>query len=221
MDWKVHFDGDAFGGVDVQTDKVLYIEQLFDHDPGYTDRSIRKGDAMAAIGSFVLDEWKNGFTPPGISRLNDSIRTLVWGILGSQTQVRNTILGSDTQKQFLANIEDAINSEIDLPSSIERYQSTLQYARSKLDFVIGIGLYLIPSNMEMQVGVINNYNNLIQITTDDMKVGLNANVNVEMPMETPVTTETEDEDKGEDEDKDEDEDEIFYKDLEMTRDEKN
>ena len=136
---------------------------------------------MAVIGSFVLDETFDGFTPPGISRLNDSIRTLVWGILGSQTQTRSSILGTgkafDTQRQFLANIEGAINSEVDLPKSIERYQLTLQYARSKLDFVIGTGLYLIPSNMEMQVGVINNYNKLIQIATDDMDVGINTNVN--------------------------------------------
>ena len=130
MDWKVHFDGDAFGGVDTQTDKILYIEQLFDHDPGYADRSIKKGDAMAVIGSFVLDE-KNGFTPQGVSRLNDSIRTLVWAVLGSQTQTRSSILGTgkafDTQKQFLANIKDAINSEVDLPSSLERYHSILMY----------------------------------------------------------------------------------------------
>ena len=32
--------------------------------------------------------------------------------------------------------------------------------------------------MEMHVGVINNYNNLIQIATDDMEVGINTNVNM-------------------------------------------
>ena len=55
MNWKVHFDGQAFGGVDTQMDDILYIEQLFDHDPGMTDRSISRGDPMAALGSFVLD----------------------------------------------------------------------------------------------------------------------------------------------------------------------
>ena len=167
----------------VDGDPVDYIEQLFDHDPGITDQSIKKGDSMAAIGSFVLDDWKHGFTQAGVSRLDESIRTFVWAILGSQAQTRSSILGSgkafDAQKQFLSNVENAINSEIDLPGSIERFQSTLQYASSKLDFVIGIGLYLIPSNLEMKVGVINSYNNLIQIATEDMKVGINASVNDE------------------------------------------
>ena len=67
----------------------------------------------------------------------------------------------DAQKQFIASVEDAINYEVDLPSSIDRYQRTLQYARSKVDFVIGHGLNMLPSNMEIEVGVVNGYNNLI------------------------------------------------------------
>ena len=181
MNWKVHFDGQAFGGVDTQTDDILYIEQLFDHDPGLTDRSIRHGNALGVISSFVLDTgYHSGFFRAGVSRINDSIRTYAWAILVSQSQARNSILGSgkafDAQKQFIANVEDAINSEVDLPSSIDRYQRTLQYARSKVDFVIGHGLYMLPSNMEIEVGVVNGYNNLIQIATDDMQLGFNASV---------------------------------------------
>jgi hypothetical protein len=183
MDWKVRFDADSFGGVDKQIDDILYITQLFDHDPGYTDTSIRKGDPMAVIGSFVLNERPKGFTQAGISRINDSIRVYAWAILGSQAQARSTILGTgkayDAQKQFLSNVEDAINSEVDLPDSIDRYQRTLQYAQSKLDFVTGSGLYMLPSNMEMQVGTVNGYNNLLQIATDDMQLGVNAEVNEE------------------------------------------
>ncbi len=179
MNWRVHFDADAFGGVDKQTDKIEYIEQLFDHDPG-SDLSIRKGDQLGAIGSFVVDSWKE-FTLAGISRINDSIRTYVWAILGAQAQTRSSILGSgkalDAQKQFLANVEDAINSEVSIPDSIDRYQKTLQFARSKVDFVIGRELYMLPSNMEIEVGVVNGYNNLIQIASDDMLVGYNPEVN--------------------------------------------
>ena len=81
MNWKVHFDGQAFGGVDTQTDDILYIEQLFDHDPGLTDRSIRHGNALGAIGSFVLDiPYDSGFFRAGVSRINDSIRTYVHGL---------------------------------------------------------------------------------------------------------------------------------------------
>ena len=84
----------------------------------------------------------------------------------------------DAQKQFLANVEDAINSPVDLPSQISRYQNTLKYARSKVDFVYGIGLYMPPSNMELQIGTIEDYNNEIVIATKTQDLGLNNEVNV-------------------------------------------
>ena len=46
------------------------------------------------------------------------------------------------QKQFLANTEDAIQSPVDLPSQITRYQNAVKYARTKVDYVFGFGLYM-------------------------------------------------------------------------------
>ena len=113
--------------------------------------------------------------------------TYVWAILGAQSQARSSILGAgkafDAQKQFLANVEDVINSEVDLPSSIERYQSTLQYARSKVDFVVGLGLYMMPSDMDLYIGTINGYNNLITIATDDLQLGHNDTINEEQQIQ--------------------------------------
>ena len=98
-----------------------------------------------------------------------------------------SILGTgkafDVQKQFLANVEDVINSEVDLPSSIERYQSTLKYARSKVDFVVGLDLYMIPSDIDLYIGTINGYNNLITIATDDLQVGHNDTINEEQQIQ--------------------------------------
>ena len=96
-----------------------------------------------AWSTFILDK-SNGFTRPGVERINDSIRTYCWAILGSQSQIKSDILGIgsafDVQKQFLANIEDAVQSPIDLPSQIIRYQNALKYAHSKADYVFGFGL---------------------------------------------------------------------------------
>ena len=70
-----------------------------------------------AWSSFILDK-SQGFTAPGVERLNDSIRTYVLAILGAQAQTRSAILGAgtsfDAQKQFLANVEDAISSPVDI-----------------------------------------------------------------------------------------------------------
>ena len=83
----------------------------------------------------------------------------------------------DAQKQFLAIVEEAINNPVYLPSQIARYQNTLKYARSKVDFVFGIGLYMWPSNMELRIGTIQDYNNEIVIATDPQGLGLNNNLN--------------------------------------------
>ena len=82
-----------------------------------------------AWSTFILDK-SNGFTRPGVQRINKSIRTYCWAILGFQPQIKSEILGVgsafDAQKQFLANIEDAIQSPVDLPSQITRYQNALK-----------------------------------------------------------------------------------------------
>ena len=164
-----------FGSGPSHVYKIEYIEQNF-----------KNNDPMTSVGSFVLDK-SSGFTQAGVARINDSIRTYVWSIVGAQSQARSSILGTgkafDAQKQFLANVEDVINSEVDLPSSIERYQSTLQYARSKVDFVVGLGLYMIPSDMDLYIGTINGYNNLITIASDDLQLGHNDTINEEQQIQ--------------------------------------
>ena len=182
MNWKISIHADRFKGADEQTDKIEYIKQTFSKQTDLTT----EGNPFDAIGSFVLDK-SSGFTQAGVSRINDSIRTYVWAILGAQSQARSSILGAgkafDAQKQFLANVEDVINSEVDLPGSIERYQLVLQYARSKVDFVVGLGLYMIPSDMDLYIGTINGYNNLITIASDDLQLGHNDTINEEQQIQ--------------------------------------
>ena len=131
-------------------------------------------DISGAWTTFVLDK-SEGFTQAGVERINDSIRTYVWAILGAQAQTRLNILktgtGFDAQKQFLANIEDAIASPVDIPSSIARYQNTLKYASTPRDFAFGFALYLSPSDMALQPGHVQGYNNEIQVAGSDGQSG--------------------------------------------------
>ena len=123
--------------------------------------------------TLILDK-SNDFTRTGVERINESISKYCWAIFGSQSQVKSDILGVgsafDAQKQFLANTEDAIQSPVDLPSQITRYQNALKYARIKVDYVFGFGLYMAPSNMELQIGTIQGYNNKIILSTHDQKL---------------------------------------------------
>ena len=68
-------------------------------------------------------------------------------------------------------------SPVDIPSSIARYQKTLQYASTPLDFVFRIGLYLSPSDMALQPGNVQGYTNNIQIAGSDAAIGHNPGIN--------------------------------------------
>ena len=150
-------------------------------------------EADEAWSSFILDK-SQGFTAPGVERLNDSIRTYVWAILGAQAQTRSAILGAgtsfDAQKQWLANVEDAISSPVDIPSSIERYQSVLQNASSKVDYAFGTGLYMAPSDMRLHIGTVAGYNNQIIIAPVGQPLGVSdgtSDIN-DTPVPPPVET---------------------------------
>ena len=150
-------------------------------------------NADTAWGTFILDK-SQGFTAPGVERLNDSIRTYVWAILGAQAQTRSAILGAgtsfDAQKQWLANVEDAISSPVDIPSSIERYQSVLQNASSKVDYAFGTGLYMAPSDMRLHIGTVAGYNNQIIIAPVGQPLGVSdgtSDIN-DTPVPPPVET---------------------------------
>ena len=131
--------------------------------------------------AYFIAEKGQGFTRPGIERINDSIRTYIYCILGSQAQVRSPIIENsasafDAQKQFVFLVEDSIHGKgasISIPDSIERYQSAISQTRSKLVYAIGPNLYLLPSDMILKMGSIENFNNNIKVATNDMSFGVN------------------------------------------------
>ena len=114
--------------------------------------------------------------------MNQSALIAGQSLVLSLSLIKKYILGVgsafDAQKQFLANTEDAIQSPVDLPSQITRYQNALKYARTKVDYVFGFGLYMAPSNMELRIGTIQGYNNKIILSTHDQKLWWNATVNL-------------------------------------------
>ena len=150
-------------------------------------------EADEAWSTFVL-EISQGYTAPGVARLNDSIRTYVWAILGAQAQTRSGILGSgtsfDAQKQFQANVEDAISAPVDIPSAIQRYQDVLHNASSKVDYVFGEALYMAPSDMRLHIGTVVGYNNDIVVATEKQSLGINpaVNISVDEQIDTPKNT---------------------------------
>ena len=57
---------------------------------------------------------------------------------------------------------------------------TLQYARSKVDYAIGEFIYMLPSNMNLQIGNVRNYNNKILISSPSLKIRTNVKINLDV-----------------------------------------
>ena len=178
------------GNGEYDSSRMSFTRQTSNH---YIHVDFIKQDAPnadTAWGAFVLDK-SEGFTSAGVDRLNDSIRTYVWAILGTQAQTRSDILrygtSFDAQKPFLANVEDVISSPVDIPSAIERYQSVFQNASSKVDNTFGISLYMAPCDMCLHMGTIRGYNNLIIIAPVGQPLGVSPDIN-STPVPAPVET---------------------------------
>ena len=50
------------------------------------------------------------------------------------------------QSAFLNNFENVVNRREDIQEDIKRYQDTLSYASSKVDYSVGEHLYMLPQD---------------------------------------------------------------------------
>jgi len=120
----------------------------------------------------------HGFTKYGLEKISDSIRAYAYLILTSQSSARYVIIGKEAQsiaaqRLFYDNLEDVINKSISLQDDIARYQSILKYARSRVDYSVGKGVYMLPSNMLLKPlnQVIDGYNDKIVVNTSGHALG--------------------------------------------------
>ena len=126
----------------------------------------------------------DGLTTLGFQKLSESVRDYAYLILTSQTSTRGPIVGHearnlDAQHTFLNTFENIVNWRVNIPEDIRRFQKTLQYARSKVDYAIGEFVYMLPSDMNPRIGNVRNYNNKILISSPSFKIGTNVKMNID------------------------------------------
>ena len=122
------------------------------------------------------------FIKKGIEQISRSVRTYVYIVLTSQAQARSSIVGNsapavDAQKVFKSTFKALINEEYSIGIDIERYQGVLEHALSKVDFSVGIGIYMLPSNLILNIRRTKGYNNKILVSNTVMKIGSNRDIN--------------------------------------------
>ena len=138
---------------------------------------------------YFLCPVSHGLTSAGLSRINQSIESFCYAILGSQVDVRSSIDGSqgssiETQRQFLSMIEDAIRNP-DLGKSVQRFQLAIESAKVRLDLAISPGTWLLPSEMILNSESVVGYNNKLKKATSFMKIGINSDLNIPVRRSAP------------------------------------
>ena len=121
----------------------------------------------------------------GLQKLSESLRDYAYLILTSQTSTKGPIIGHevrnlDAHRTFLNTFENIVNRRVNIPEDIQRFQKTLQYARSKVDYAISEFIYKLPSDMNLWIGNVRNYNNKILISSPSFKIGTNVKINLDV-----------------------------------------
>ena len=111
-----------------------------------------------------------GFTDVGLYTISESLRAYVYLILSSQASARSHIVGNmasalTAQKTFLNNFENVVNRRVDIWGYIKYYQDTLSYISSKVNYSMEEGIYILPSDMNLNIqSGTARYNNDINLS---------------------------------------------------------
>ena len=172
----------------VPNDPMRYRDEKFywtyQHGIGWPDDYIGPN----SMTRWILEK-SVSFTNVGLLRISESVRAYAYLILSSQASARSGIVGNTSsaltaQSAFLSNSEDIVNRRVNIQEDIKRYQDTLSYALSKVDYSIGESIYMLPSNIELKIktGTVG-YNNKNLVSNEKFILGKNEKVN---SLEVPV-----------------------------------
>ena len=64
-----------------------------------------------------------------------------------------------------------------ISNSIQRYQEAIADTKTRLDFAVAQGVWLMPSRMVINTESVVDYNNMLMIANETMKLGVNNDVN--------------------------------------------
>ena len=139
------------------------------------------------LGPDSMTQWiiekSVGFTDVGLLRILESVRAYAYLILSSQVSAWSSIIeytasSLTAQSAFLNNFENVVNRRVNIQEDIKRYQDTLSYASSNVDYSIGESIYTIPSDMKLKIktGTVG-YNNKILVYDGKFILGKNEKVN--------------------------------------------
>ena len=165
----------------VPNDPVRYREEKF-----YWTYQRGVGWPNGYIGPDCMTWWiiekSEGFTDVGLYRISESVRAYAYLILSSEASERSSIAGNmasalTAQSAFLNNFENIVNRRVNIQEDIKHYQDTFSYVFSKVDYSMGESIYMLPSDMNLNIrsGTVG-YNNKILLSDEKFSLGKNDKV---------------------------------------------
>ena len=166
--YATNYDKEAFHiicadyGVDSETD----------FRNGYIFSSYQ-GSQLTYLNRDSWSRWimskSQGLTRHGVEMLSESVRVYVYCLLTAQSSTRSNIIGNtapnfEAQKLFAKEVEDFVKRDMLLHEDIRRYENILSNARSAVDYSLGEGIYMLPSDLQLKVSVKQGF-------SDKLKVG--------------------------------------------------
>ena len=102
-----------------------------------------------ATRRYPIDNLTWYFIIENIDKVSKSIRAYTYLVLTSYVQIRLSIAGKlASAVKFNALINQVYSSGAD----IDRYQSLQEHALSKINFSVGTGVYMLPSDLNFSIG---------------------------------------------------------------------
>ena len=91
--------------------------------------------------------------------------------------VGNSASTLDAQQVFNSTFSALINKDYYISVDIDKYLSVLEHALSKVDFLIGAAIFMLPSSVKLNIGnTVGQYTTIKFDKNLDRKTGSNRNV---------------------------------------------
>ena len=96
--------------------------------------------------------------------------------------IDNMMSSLTPQKTFLNNFENIVNNRVDIWEDIRCYQDNLSYSLNNIDYSVGEGVYMLPSNINLNIrSGTAGHNNEILVSISRFSLGRNDMINASVP----------------------------------------
>ena len=114
--------------------------------------------------------------------ISKSVPAYVYLLLTLQVQARSKVVDKtanalDAQNIYINSFEELLKSDYSIADDIAKYQGVLERVMLKADFSVGGSIYMLSSNMNLNINKTQGFNNKILISESSYKLGFNNKVN--------------------------------------------